>query len=85
MWKIVDNWPALKSLIVSLVARCASIKQKSANLSNGTIGPVLRVTLGIIVDPVLISRLVRTFGIALMRSMHLENLCLVWINAPDTF
>ena len=82
MLQLVEHWPALKSILVSLVARCLSLKQKSRSISQGAIAPVVEATLGVVADHTEFPMLVRQLILPLVRTLSLAKLTLVWLNAP---
>ena len=80
---LLQDWPALKSLLVSLISRCVSLRQKSLGVHAGRIGPVTSARIGFLCRRESLSQLVRQLASSLVEAMALESLELVWVNCTE--
>jgi hypothetical protein len=81
---VLANAP-LKSLVISLISRCAQVKQKSSQLQAGSILPVVECTLGVLAPVEELSSFVRNLLLNIFRHMSLRSLTMVWLDAPPEF
>ena len=75
----------LRSILVSLVSRCAQIKQKSTMLHAGSVRPVLECTLGVVAPHEELTRFLRHLLLSIFRHMCLRAMTVVWLDAPLSF